>query len=48
MLCLPGLTPVANDAHEVGDSGETVVAEFVQSAAAAHHGDIAGMLDRRP
>ena len=26
MLCLPGLTPVANDAHAVGDSGECVVA----------------------
>ena len=26
MLCLPGLTPVANDAHAVGDSGEWVVA----------------------
>ena len=25
MLCLPGLTPVANDAHAVGDSGECVV-----------------------
>src|SRR5512140_4032725 len=25
MLCLPGLTPVANDAHAVGDSGDTVV-----------------------
>src|SRR4249920_2316060 len=29
MLCLPGLTPVANDAHDVGDSGETVVSSFV-------------------
>src|SRR5688500_8177921 len=26
MLCFPGLTPVANDAHAVGDSGEWVVA----------------------
>src|SRR6187397_2110144 len=26
MLCLPALTPVANDAHAVGDSGECVVA----------------------
>ena len=26
MLCFPGLTPVANDAHAVGDSGECVVA----------------------
>src|SRR3954469_22818809 len=25
MLCLPALTPVANDAHAVGDSGECVV-----------------------
>ena len=25
MLCLPGLTPVANDAHAVGDSAECVV-----------------------
>ena len=25
MLCLPGFTPVANDAHAVGDSGECVV-----------------------
>ena len=25
MLCLPALTPVANDAHAVGDSGEWVV-----------------------
>src|SRR6188474_2710155 len=25
MLCLPELTPVANDAHAVGDSGEWVV-----------------------
>src|SRR6476620_9447553 len=29
MLCLPGFTPVANDAHDVGDSGETVVSSFV-------------------
>ena len=27
MLCLPALTPVANDAHAVGDSGECVVLE---------------------
>ena len=26
MLCLPAFTPVANDAHAVGDSGEWVVA----------------------
>src|SRR5919197_711115 len=26
MLCLPALTPVANEAHAVGDSGECVVA----------------------
>ncbi len=26
MLCLPAFTPVANDAHAVGDSGECVVA----------------------
>src|SRR5215472_4834491 len=25
MLCLPALTPVANEAHAVGDSGECVV-----------------------
>src|SRR6185295_5299315 len=25
MLCLPAFTPVANDAHAVGDSGEWVV-----------------------
>src|SRR5882762_4871732 len=25
MLCFPALTPVANDAHAVGDSGECVV-----------------------
>ncbi len=25
MLCLPAFTPVANDAHAVGDSGECVV-----------------------
>src|SRR5436190_17522815 len=25
MLCLPALTPVANEAHAVGDSGEWVV-----------------------
>src|SRR5438132_1513373 len=25
MLCLPAFTPVANDAHAVGDSGEGVV-----------------------
>ena len=25
MLCLPGFTPVANDAQAVGDSGDTVV-----------------------
>ena len=25
MLCLPGLLPVANDAHAVGDSADTVV-----------------------
>ena len=32
MLCLPGLTPVANDAHAVGDSGECVVAERIHAA----------------
>ena len=26
MLCFPGLTPVANEAQAVGDSGECVVA----------------------
>src|SRR5215471_8210478 len=31
MLCFPGLTPVANDAHDVGDSGETVVSSFVSA-----------------
>src|SRR5215831_14604767 len=31
MLCFPGLTPVANDAHDVGDSGETVVSSFVRA-----------------
>ena len=25
MLCLPAWTPVANDAHEAGDSGEWLV-----------------------
>ena len=25
MLCLPAFTPVANEAHAVGDSGECVV-----------------------
>src|SRR5262245_33604279 len=25
MLCFPGFTPVANDAHAVGDSGDCVV-----------------------
>jgi hypothetical protein len=25
MLCLPALEPVANDAHDVGDSGEWLV-----------------------
>src|SRR3954471_6245369 len=29
MLCLPGLTPVANDAHAVGDSGDCVVASGI-------------------
>ena len=33
MSCLPALTPVANDAHAVGDSGERVVAERVEAAA---------------
>ena len=32
MLCLPGLTPVANDAHAVGDSGECVVRERSNAA----------------
>src|SRR5262245_15186002 len=31
MLCFPGLTPVAKDAHDVGDSGETVVSSFVSA-----------------
>ena len=30
MLCFPGLTPVANDAQAVGDSGECVVASGIQ------------------
>ena len=32
MLCLPGLTPVANDAHAVGDSAECVVPSGVEAA----------------
>ena len=35
MLCFPGLTPVANDAHAVGDSGECVVAEAMDAAGCA-------------
>ena len=34
MLCLPALTPVANDAHAVGDSGECVVPSARHAAAA--------------
>ena len=34
MLCLPAFTPVANDAHAVGDSGECVVVERAHAAAA--------------
>ena len=32
MLCLPGFTPVAKDAHAVGDSGEWVVASGIHAA----------------
>ena len=34
MLCLPAFTPVANDAHAVGDSGECVVPSATHAAAA--------------
>ena len=33
MLCLPAFTPVANDAQDVGDSGEWVVPSGYESAA---------------
>ena len=34
MLCLPAFTPVANEAHAVGDSGECVVPSGADAAAA--------------
>src|SRR3954462_15367990 len=60
MLCLPGLTPVANEAHAVGDSGDCVVAKgyvppraascamFGSCPAASHRFSSVGSMPSKP